>query len=86
MSDLVPMHDGVHRETIEDCPVATKNLEEGWRPFLRVEFLEKEGDASILLHVCGRKHPLDLTAAMRALAEELDKVLSEAEEKDQETT
>lgn len=77
MSDLVPMHDGLHRQTIEDCPVATKNLQDGWRPFLRVEFLAKDGETSVMLHVCGEKNPLELTAAMRALAEELDKLLLE---------
>ena len=60
-----------HSHEIEDCPVSVLNRQEGWRPFIRIEFLKKEGDDNVTVHVCGLKHPLQLAVAMNALSQEL---------------
>jgi hypothetical protein len=69
-------HREIHRSEVEDCPAAVKNQQEGFRPYLRIDFLMRDGDDNGRVHFCGPKDPRDLADAIRLLSSELLEILN----------
>jgi hypothetical protein len=86
--DFVPERESgdFHSHEIEDCPVNVKNRQEGWRPFIRIEFLKKEGDDNITVHICGLKSSIQLAVAMNALSQELLHAMAREDEAGEEAS